>query len=116
MEGAASTKVDMDTLASQLCEEKDDSLAKDTEIKAFRLKVRNQEEAGELAAAKNVSLRSQLKNRKEELNDLKDAAETFEAEKAMAVNGAKVVARCELMRECLSGQTDSWDPVNTLNQ
>ncbi|KAH0906088.1 hypothetical protein HID58_037915 [Brassica napus] len=103
MEGAASTKVEMDTLASQLCEEKDDSLAKDTEIKALRLKVRNQEEAGELAAAKNVSLRSQLKNREEELNDLKDAAETFEAEKAMAVNGAKVVARCELMRECLSG-------------
>ncbi|KAG2271617.1 hypothetical protein Bca52824_066172 [Brassica carinata] len=64
----------------------------------------------------NVSLRSQLKNREEELNDLKDAAETFEAEKAMALNGAKVVARWELMLEWLSGHTDSWDPVNTLEQ
>ncbi|KAF3598551.1 hypothetical protein F2Q69_00035635 [Brassica cretica] len=116
MEGAASTKVEMDTLASQLREEKDASLAKDKEIKALRLKVRNQEEAGELAATENVSLRSQLKNREEELNDLRDAAETFEAEKAMAVNGAKVVARWEQMREWLSGQTDSWDPANTLEQ
>ena len=72
---------------------KNASLAKDKEIKALRLKVRNQGEAGELAAAENVSLRSQLKNREEELNDLKDAAETFVAEKAMAVNGAKVEAR-----------------------
>ncbi|KAH0903358.1 hypothetical protein HID58_042861, partial [Brassica napus] len=72
MEGAASTKVEMDTLASQLREEKDASLAKDKEIKALSLKVMNQEEAGELAATENVSLRSQLKNREEELNDLKD--------------------------------------------
>ncbi|KAH0866858.1 LOW QUALITY PROTEIN: hypothetical protein HID58_073880, partial [Brassica napus] len=113
MEGAASTKVEMDTLASQLPEEKDASLAKNKEIKALRLKVRNQEETGELAAIENISLRSQLKNREEELNDLKDAAETFEAEKAVAVNGAKVVARWELM---LDGQTNSWDPVNTLEQ
>ncbi|KAF2596165.1 hypothetical protein F2Q68_00010722 [Brassica cretica] len=116
MEGAASTKVEMDILGSQLCEEKDAALARDKEIKALELKVRNQEETGELVAAENVSLRSQLKNREEELNDLKDAAVTFEAEKAKVVNGAKVVARWELMREWLSGQTDSWDPVNTLEQ
>ncbi|KAF3529106.1 hypothetical protein DY000_02040761 [Brassica cretica] len=41
---------------------------------------------------------------------------TFHAEKVMAVSGAKVVARWELMREWLSGQTDSWDPVNTIEQ
>uniref|UniRef100_M4FEQ0 Uncharacterized protein n=1 Tax=Brassica campestris TaxID=3711 RepID=M4FEQ0_BRACM len=97
-------------------EGKNASLAKDKEIKALRLRMKNQEEAGALAAAENVSLRSQLKSREEELIDLKDAAETFKAEKAMAVNGAKVVARWELMREWLSGQTDSWDPVTTLEQ
>ncbi|KAH0880085.1 LOW QUALITY PROTEIN: hypothetical protein HID58_067479 [Brassica napus] len=96
MESAASTKVEMDTLVSQLHE------AKDKDIKALMLKVTNQEEAGELVAAENVSLRE------EELNDLKDAAETFEAEKAMAVNGAKVLARRELLRD--------WDPVNTLEK
>ncbi|KAF3547505.1 hypothetical protein DY000_02008185 [Brassica cretica] len=89
MVGAASTKDEMDALASQLREEKDFALAKDKEIKALRLKSRNQEEAGELAATGNVSLRGQLKNREDELNVLKDTTETFEAEKAMAVNGAK---------------------------
>ncbi|KAF3554253.1 hypothetical protein F2Q69_00013528 [Brassica cretica] len=91
-------------------------LLQDKEIKALRLKVRNQEEAGELVATENVSLRSQMKNREEELNDRKDAAETLEAEKAMAVNGANVEARWELMREWLSGQTNTWDPVSTLEQ
>ncbi|KAH0898871.1 LOW QUALITY PROTEIN: hypothetical protein HID58_048439 [Brassica napus] len=69
-----------------------------------------------LAATENVSLRGQLMNREEELNDQKDTAENFEAEKAMAVNGSKVVALWELMREWLKGQTDSWDPANVLEQ
>ncbi|KAH0868019.1 hypothetical protein HID58_075041 [Brassica napus] len=116
MVGAASTKAEMDALASQLREEKDVALAKDKEIRALRLKVRNQEEVGALEATENVSLRGQLKNREEDLNDLKDTAETFEAEKAMAVNGAMFVARWELMREWLNGQTDSWDPANILEQ
>ncbi|KAH0867433.1 hypothetical protein HID58_074455 [Brassica napus] len=45
MVGAASTKAEMDALASHLREEKDVALAKDKEIKALRLKARNQEEA-----------------------------------------------------------------------
>ncbi|KAH0939081.1 LOW QUALITY PROTEIN: hypothetical protein HID58_006542 [Brassica napus] len=113
MVGAASLKAEMDALASQLREEKVVALAKDKEIKALRLKARNQENWQQ---RKNVSLRGQLKNREEELNDLKDTSETFEAEKAMVVNGAKVVARWELMREWLNGQTDSWNSVNVLEQ
>ena len=114
MIGVASTKAEMDALASQLFEENDVILAKDKEIRALRLKVMNQEEAGELAEMENVSLRGQLKNREEELNDLKDTAETIEAEKAMAVNGDKFVARWKLMREWLNCQTGNWDPVNVL--
>ena len=113
MVGAASLKAEMDALASQLREEKVVALAKDKEIKALRLKARNQEN---WQKRKNVSLRGQLKNREEELNDLKDTSETFEAEKAMVVNGAKVMARWELMREWLNGQTDSWNSVNVLEQ
>ncbi|KAH0862809.1 hypothetical protein HID58_080020, partial [Brassica napus] len=105
MVGAASTKAEMDALASQMREEKDVPLAKDKEIKALRLKARNQENWQQRRMG-------QLKNMEEELNDLKDTAETFGAEKAIAVNGAKVVARWELMREWLNGQTDSWDPAN----
>ncbi|KAH0903351.1 hypothetical protein HID58_042854 [Brassica napus] len=95
MVGAASTKPEMDALVSQLRKEMGVVLAKDKEIKAFRLKVRNQEAAGEvaageLAATENISLRGQLKNREEELNDLKDTAEIFEAEKAMAYKMVKI--------------------------
>ena len=43
-----------------LAKEKDNVLAKEEEIKALRLKVRNQDEAGALAAAENMSLREQL--------------------------------------------------------
>ncbi|KAH0898492.1 hypothetical protein HID58_048060 [Brassica napus] len=116
MESAVSTKVEMDNLTSQLRKEKDAALAKDKEIKELKLKVKNQEEARELAATENASLRRQLKEREEELIDLKDTAATFDVDKTMAVNGAKVVARWELMQEWLSGQTDSWDPTTTLEQ
>ena len=34
----------------------------------------------------------------------------------MAVNGGKVAARWELMREWINGQTDSSDPTNVLEQ
>ena len=64
----------MATLASQLREEKDIVLAKEKEIKALRLKVRNQDEAGMMASSENVSLREQLERREEEICDLKCAA------------------------------------------
>ncbi|KAH0922569.1 hypothetical protein HID58_022587 [Brassica napus] len=95
IESAVSTKVEIDNLTSQLRKEKDAVLAKDMEIKELTLK---------------------LKEREEELIDLKDTVATFDVDKTMAMNGAKVVARWELMREWLSGQTDSWDPVTTLEQ
>ncbi|KAF3513909.1 hypothetical protein F2Q69_00006851 [Brassica cretica] len=103
----ASLKADLAELTSKLREEKDNVLAKEKEIKTLKLKVRNQDEAGSLAAAENVSLREQLEQREEEVCDLRCAAETFDAEKTMAVSGAIVLARWELMREWLNHQTDS---------
>ena len=106
----ASLKADLAELTSQLREEKDNVLAKEKETKTLKLKMRNQDEAGSLAAAENISLREQLEQREEEVYDLRCAAETFDAEKIMAVSGAIVVARWELMREWLNHQIDSWDP------
>ncbi|KAH0858974.1 hypothetical protein HID58_087235, partial [Brassica napus] len=95
MDEHASLKVDLAELTSQLREDKKNVLAKEKEIKALRLKVRNQDEAGALAAAENVSLREQIWR---------------------LVNGAIVVARCELMKEWLNHQTDSWDLEGPLEQ
>lgn len=103
----ASVKEQMDILSSQLDEENSRILALEKEIKTLKLKVRNQDEAGKLAAADNVSLREELEKRREEICDLKYAAETFEAEKNMTVHGAKVVASWELMREWIRHQIDS---------
>uniref|UniRef100_M4CWF2 Uncharacterized protein n=1 Tax=Brassica campestris TaxID=3711 RepID=M4CWF2_BRACM len=76
----ASLKTDLAELTLQLREEKDNILAKEKEIKALKLKVRNQDEDGALATAENVSLREQLEQQEE-----------------------------EQMREWLNHQTDSWD-------
>ncbi|KAL0789953.1 hypothetical protein Bca101_006199 [Brassica carinata] len=116
MDDHASLKADLAELTSQLREEKDSVLANEKEIKALKLKVRNQDEAGTLAAAENVSLREQSEQREEEVRDLRCAAETFDAEKTMATSGAIVVARWEIMREWLNHQTDSWDLEGALER
>ncbi|KAF2589984.1 hypothetical protein F2Q70_00038428 [Brassica cretica] len=116
MDEHASLKAALAELTFQLREEKNNVLAKENEIKALKLKVRNQDEAGALAAAENVSLRDRLEQREEEVCDLRCVAETFDAEKTMAVNGAIVVARWELMKEWLNHQTDSWDLEGALKQ
>ncbi|KAF3573552.1 hypothetical protein F2Q69_00058664 [Brassica cretica] len=66
MDEQASLKAALAELTFQLREEKNNVLAKEKEIKALKLKVRNQDEAGALAAAENVSLRERLEQREEE--------------------------------------------------
>ena len=116
MDDQASFRAEMAALTSRLREEKDNVLPKVKEIKALKLKVRNQDEAGMLAAAENVSLREQLERREEEVCDLRCAAETFYVEKTMAVSGAIVVTRWELMREWLNHQTNSSDLEGALER
>ncbi|KAH0879653.1 hypothetical protein HID58_067047, partial [Brassica napus] len=89
MDDHDSLRADLAALTSQLREEKDDFLAKKKEIKALRLKVRNQDEARMLAASEKVSLREQLERREEEVCDLRCAAETFDVEKTMATSEAE---------------------------
>ncbi|KAH0855479.1 LOW QUALITY PROTEIN: hypothetical protein HID58_007974 [Brassica napus] len=103
----ASLKTDLAELTLQLREEKDNILAKEKEIKALKLKVRNQDEDGALATAENVSLREQLEQQEEE---------TFDADKTMEASGAIVMDRWEQMREWLNHQTDSWDLEGALKR
>ncbi|KAH0917485.1 hypothetical protein HID58_025145 [Brassica napus] len=98
----------VDALTAQQREEKDAVLAKESEIKDLKLEAQNQEEALERVAAENASLLKQLEDKEEDICELRYAAEVFDNEKAMAVNGAKVVAHWELMREWLHRHTDSW--------
>ncbi|KAF3588176.1 hypothetical protein F2Q69_00028570 [Brassica cretica] len=65
----------------RLCEEKNNALAMEKEIKALRLKVKAQDEAGKMAASENEALRKELEGREEDVVELKLAKETFGAEK-----------------------------------
>ena len=78
MDDHTSLQADIAALTSQLCEETDSVLAQEKEIKDLRLKVRNQDEAGVLAASENISLREQLERWEEVVCDLRCAAETFD--------------------------------------
>ncbi|KAH0868014.1 hypothetical protein HID58_075036, partial [Brassica napus] len=116
MEDKTIAKAEVDALIAQLREGKDAVLAKEKEIKVLKLKVGNQGEAMERVATENASLQKPLEDKEEDICELRYATEVFDAEKAMAVSGAKVVARWELMRELLHHQTDSWEPAAALEK
>ncbi|KAH0871925.1 hypothetical protein HID58_069287 [Brassica napus] len=116
MEDKTTAKAEVDALTAQLREGKGAVLAKEKEIKALKLAVQHQEEAMERVTTENVSLQKQLEDKEEDICELRYAAEVFDTEKAMAVNGAKVMVRWELMREWLRHQTDSWKPAAALDQ
>ncbi|KAF2534687.1 hypothetical protein F2Q70_00030023 [Brassica cretica] len=116
MEDKTTAQAEVDALTAQLCEEKDVVLAKERETKALKLKVQNQEEALEHVATENAFLQKQLEDKEEDICELKYVTEVFDDEMAMAVNGAKVVVRWELMREWLYRQTDSWEPAAAREQ
>ncbi|KAH0871905.1 hypothetical protein HID58_069267 [Brassica napus] len=116
MEDKTTAKAEVDALTAQLREGKGAVLAKEKEIKALKLAVQHQEEAMERVTTENVSLQKQLEDKEEDICELRYAAEVFDTEKAMAVNGAKVMVCWELMREWLRHQTDSWEPAAALDQ
>ncbi|KAH0879419.1 LOW QUALITY PROTEIN: hypothetical protein HID58_066813 [Brassica napus] len=111
MDDHASLEADIAALTSHLHEEKDSVLAKEKEIKALRLKeprrgwdvscIVEYFSEGAIGAPRGGGMRFE---------------ETFDVEKSMAVSGAIVVTRWEVMREWLNHQTDSWDFEGALEQ
>ncbi|KAL0723099.1 hypothetical protein Bca4012_037698 [Brassica carinata] len=91
-------------------------LAQGKEIKSLQLKLKSREEAESTIVSENITLKDQLDEAKEDLSVLKAARESFEDEKDLAVNGTRVVARWELMREWLSGMTDKWQPLDEFDR
>ncbi|XP_056843216.1 uncharacterized protein LOC130495742 [Raphanus sativus] len=104
-----SSKKELESVNAQLKEEKNKVLAQGKEIKSLQLKLKNSKEAEGATAAENTALTRQLEETQEELCGLKLEKESFEDERMMAVSGAKVTPRWELMREWLREQTDKWE-------
>lgn len=100
---------EVETLTARLREEKDKALAQGKELKSLQLKLKSSQESEAAAAAENVTLTSRLDAIREEVDELNSEKALFEDERLAAVSGARMVARWELMREWLKGQTDNWD-------
>ena len=79
------------------------------EIRDLKDKVKDVERTAEISSADALSIGK--KNQ-----ELEEAIETPRLEMVMAVNGARVTARWELMREWLQKKNNQWDLAKALEQ
>ena len=98
---------ELDELKRQVSEEKAQRVASEMEIRDLKDKVKDVERTAEIFSADTLSIGK--KNQ-----ELEEAIETLRLEMVMAVNGARVTARWELMREWLQKKSNQWDLAKAL--
>ncbi|KAF2569341.1 hypothetical protein F2Q68_00025651 [Brassica cretica] len=96
--------------------ERDQRAGRELEVCDLKDKVKDLEKVSETSSADALTTSQKNEELGEEIDALKVAAETFKFEIVMAVNGARVVARLESMREWLRKQSAQWDLVTALEQ
>ncbi|KAF2546903.1 hypothetical protein F2Q70_00021909 [Brassica cretica] len=96
--------------------ERDQRAARELEICDLKDKVKDLEKVAEASSADALATSQKNQELEEETDALKAAAETFKFEMVMAVNGARVVACWELMREWLRKHSAQWDLTKALEQ
>ncbi|KAF3563519.1 hypothetical protein DY000_02014512 [Brassica cretica] len=115
-EGLLILREEVEVLKSQVSGEKEQRVALEFEIRDLKEKVKYLEKVAEVSLADALAMNQKNQELKEDIEALKAAAQTFMFEMVMAVNGARVVARWELMREWLRKQSAQWDLVTSLKQ
>ncbi|KAL0730337.1 hypothetical protein Bca4012_026430 [Brassica carinata] len=108
-DGLATNREAIEDLMHQLSQEKDQCLARELEIYDLKNKVKDLEKTVETSSADALALCQKNQELEEESSALKAVAETFKPEMVMAVNGARIIARWELMREWLKKQSSQWE-------
>ncbi|KAF3528704.1 hypothetical protein DY000_02039468 [Brassica cretica] len=96
-------------LKRQASEEGAQRLAREMEIHDLKDKVKDPERTAEVSLADALAIGKRN-------SELEEAMGTLKLEMVMGVNGARVIARWELMREWLKGQSNQWDLVKALEQ
>ena len=96
-------------MKNQDSEEKAQRVAREMEICDLKDKLKDVEMADEISSADALSIGK--KNQ-----ELEAAIETLRLEIVMAVNGTRVTARWELMREWLRKKSNQWDLAKALEQ
>ncbi|KAF3567475.1 hypothetical protein DY000_02014457 [Brassica cretica] len=115
-EGLLVLREEVEVLKRQVSGEKEQRVAREFEIRDLKEKVKDLEKVAEASSADALAMNQKNQEMEEDIEALKAAAETFKFEMVMAVNGARVVARRELMREWLRKQSAQWDLVTALEQ
>ncbi|KAH0858899.1 LOW QUALITY PROTEIN: hypothetical protein HID58_087160, partial [Brassica napus] len=112
-EGLLVLREEVEVLKRQVSGEKEQRVAREFEIRNLKEKVKDLEKVAEASSADALAMNQKNQEMEEDIEALKAAAETFKFDMVMAVNGARVVARRELMRE---KQSAHWDLVTALEQ
>ena len=115
-EGLSVLQEEIEDLKLQVSKEKDQCAARELEICDLKDKMKDLKKVAEASSADALATSQKNQELEEEINVPKAAAETFKLEMVMAVNGARVVARWELMREWLKKQSDQWELAKALEQ
>ncbi|KAF2591629.1 hypothetical protein F2Q70_00038573 [Brassica cretica] len=115
-EGLPTLREEIEDLKRQVSGERNQRAARELEICDIKDKVKHLEKVAEASSADALATSQKNQELEEEIDALKVAAETFKFKMVMAVNGARVVARWELMREWLRKQSARWDLVTAMEQ
>ena len=107
---------EIEDLKRQVLGERNQRAARELEVHDLKDKVKDLEKVAKASSPDALTASQKNQELGEEIDVLKAAAETFKFEMVMAVNGARVVARWELMREWLRKQSAQWDLATTLEQ
>ncbi|KAH0854479.1 hypothetical protein HID58_069209 [Brassica napus] len=108
-ESPVASREELEDLKRQASEERAQRLAREMEICDLKDKVKDLERTAEVSSAD--ALATSKRN-----SELEEAMGTLKLEMVMAVNGARVIGRWDLIREWLKGQSNQWDLVKALEQ
>ena len=109
IESSLVSQEELDDLKNQVSEEKAERVAREMEICDLKDKLKDVEMADEISSADALSIGKKKQ-------ELEEAIETLRLEIGMAVNGTRVTARWELMREWLRKKSNQWDLAKALEQ
>ncbi|KAF3584708.1 hypothetical protein F2Q69_00028785 [Brassica cretica] len=103
------SREELEDLKRQTSVERAQRLAREMEIRDLKDRVKDLERTAEVSSAD--ALATGKRN-----SELEEAMGTLKLEMVMAVNGARVIGRWDLIREWFKGQSNQWDLVKALEQ
>ncbi|KAH0898496.1 hypothetical protein HID58_048064 [Brassica napus] len=109
LESSSISREELEELKNQLSEEKAQRVARELQIRDLKDKIKDVERSAKISSADALSVGK--KNQ-----ELEEVMENLRLETVMAVSGARITARWELMREWLHRKNDQWDLAKAFAQ